>query len=103
MTKKWYGQMIQPEVALLMMFQTSERDPFIQQHKKGFIINAMFLVIIIFAFFPFPIDPCVSLSSIAAAPLMVTALIACSGVNPIFIHARESTKGMFPEGVEPGL
>ncbi len=48
MTKKWYGQMIQPEVALLMMFQTSERDPFIQQHKKGFIINAMFLVIIMF-------------------------------------------------------
>tara|TARA_Y100000031_G_C7993136_1_gene280125 strand:+ start:68 stop:415 length:348 start_codon:yes stop_codon:yes gene_type:complete len=49
MTQKWYGQMIQPEVALLMMFQTAKRDPFIQQHKKGFIINAMFLIFMIFS------------------------------------------------------
>ena len=45
---KWYGGMVQPEVAFLSMFQTSDNDPFTCQNTKNFIINILMLTFIIF-------------------------------------------------------
>src|SRR5690606_18728278 len=56
-----------------------------------------------FAIFPTVMLPCVSESPIAYAPLMVAALMASSGVIFILMHARETTKFIFPDGVDPGL
>ncbi len=44
----FYGEMIQPENAVFMMFQTAKNDPFVQQNTKGFIINSMFLAFVVF-------------------------------------------------------
>ncbi len=40
--------MIQPEVAFTSMLQTSKKDAFTGQSKKGFFINSMFLIVMLF-------------------------------------------------------
>ena len=55
------------------------------------------------AFLPFAIVPSSFSTPIAYAELIVEALMACSGVRPIRMHARETTKFILPEGVDPGL
>ena len=47
--------------------------------------------------------PWLWLMPMAAAPLMVTALRASSGVSFIFMQPRAHTMRMSPEGDEPGL
>ena len=56
-----------------------------------------------FASFPFDIEPTRWPNSKACAAFMVTALKASLGVIFIWVHARDIRKGIFPEGVEPGL
>ncbi len=47
--------------------------------------------------------PTSEVSSIAAAPLIVAAFMASSGVIFILIHASETTMFILPEGAVPGL
>ena len=65
--------------------------------------DGMGLVIIRLAFLPLVIEPCVSLTPIAYAVLIVHALKDCSGVRRILMQPRAITKRIFPLGLEPGL
>jgi len=47
--------------------------------------------------------PSAELTSIAAAPFIVAALIASAGVIFIFMQASDNMNDMFPLGEEPGL
>ena len=60
-------------------------------------------MIIRLAFLPGVIEPHMSLTPIAYAALMVTALKACAGVSFIRMHPRAMIKRMSPAGEEPGL
>ncbi|MCY1549490.1 hypothetical protein D9M68_856590 [compost metagenome] len=55
------------------------------------------------ALFPMAILPISLLNSIAAAPFNVEAFNASSGSIFSLIQANETTKFMFPDGVDPGL
>ena len=61
------------------------------------------LVIIRLAFLPLVMEPCVSLTPMAYAELIVQALKDCSGVRRIRMQPRAITKRILPLGLEPGL
>ena len=48
-SNEWHAQFIQPEDAAMQFFQTSKNDSFTSQNNKNFLINIVFVVIMVFS------------------------------------------------------